>query len=120
MSACEDYPVYSTKPSNQILPLKCIDISTFNPKLSKPLNIEFKKFIDKSCKYRLTGYIHYVNSCNNPDTKSLGADFNGYVRLYIKENENIIYKVQSDFKSDEVSALDRVLQKVTKDIFSNR
>ena len=122
VSACEDYPVYATNTSSikNILPLSCINIATFNPKLSKPLKEKFKSLNNKECKYRLTGYIHFVNSCDNPDTKSLGADFNGYVRLYIKEDNKIIYKVQSDFKSNEVSAIDRVLQKVTKDIFFSR
>jgi len=121
LSACEEYPVYATNPSNQLkLPLNCINISTFNPKLSKPLQKKFKYLNNKECKYRLTGYIHFVDSCDNPDTKSLGADFNGYVRLYIKEKGSVVYKVQSDFKSDEQSAIDRVLQKVTKDIFFNR
>jgi ribosomal protein S17E len=118
MSACEDYPTYSTNiPKTMTLPLKCIKISTFNPKLSKPIKEKFKNISSKSCKYRLTGYIHFVDSCNNPDTKSLGADFNGYVRVYIKDNEKIIYKVQSDFKSNEKSAIERVLQKVAKEIF---
>ena len=121
MSACEEYPVYATNPSNQLtLPLNCINISTFNPKLTKPLKEKFKSFNNKECKYKITGYIHFVDSCDNPDTKSLGADFNGYIRLYIKEKGSVVYKVQSDFKSDKQSAIERVLQKVTKDIFSNR
>jgi len=118
LSACsEDYPVYATEPNIKTLPLQCINIATFNPKLSKALKKEFKSISNRECKYRITGYIHFVDSCNNPETKSLGADFNGYIRLYIKSNNETLYKVQSDFKSDERSALNRVIQKVTKDIF---
>ena len=48
----------------------------------------------------------------NPIVKSIGSDFDGYIRIEIKKGFKCYYKVQSDFKSDENAAFERVLKKI--------
>jgi hypothetical protein len=116
--ACEDYPVYSGYLNNhEKLSLSCINLKTFDPKLTTALEKSLTLYNTKTCKYQLTGYIHHVDSCSNPQVKSLGADFNGYVRLEIRDENKTIYRVQSDFKSEEEKALYRVIKKIKKELF---
>ncbi len=116
IGGCEDTTVYS----NYIdvpkeTKLNCISISTFDPKLTKSLSEEFVS--QKECRYSINGYIHYVDSCSNPDVKSLGADFNGYVRLSVSDGNISIYRVQSDFKNSYKSALKRVINRMKLELF---
>jgi hypothetical protein len=57
---------------------------------------------------------YHIGACDNPAVKSLGSDFNGYVRLEIKKSFKCHYKVQSDFKNDEDAAFERVLKKISE------
>jgi len=116
--ACEDYPVYTGYLSEQKkLSLACINIKTFDPKLTKPLQKSLSIYSNSACSYKLTGYIHHVDSCSNPQVKSLGADLNGYVRLEVGDDNNRLYRVQSDFKTDEDKAIQRVIEHIKKDLF---
>ncbi|MEA3492466.1 MAG: hypothetical protein U9R27_11260 [Campylobacterota bacterium] len=118
LSGCEDYPVYSGYLTDKKdLSLPCITIDTFDPKLTKPLKKNFESISSKSCNYHLNGYIHHVDSCSNPQVKSLGADFNGYIRLKIFDGNRSIYRIQSDFKSDEDAALKRIIKQMKEEIF---
>lgn len=67
---------------------------------------------DNECPYRVELTKYHVGNCNNPIVKSVGSDFDGYIRIEIKKGIKCYYKVQSDFKSDENAAFDRVLKKI--------
>ncbi len=69
-----------------------------------------------TCPYHVNFIVYHVGSCNNPVVKSIGSDFDGYVRVEILKGLDCIYKVQSDFKSDEESAKQRVFEQLQKDI----
>jgi len=118
LSGCEEYPVYSNfiEKQNQPKPT-CIKIASFDPKLTTTLNQEFSSIIEINCTYSIVGYIHHVDSCSNPQVKSLGADFNGYVRLKLLEGNQTLYRIQSDFKDNELSALKRVIETMKKELF---
>ncbi len=54
---------------------------------------------DGACPYRFKVSHYRVESCNNPKAKALGADFDGYVRMEIFDDEGCYYRLQQDFKS---------------------
>jgi hypothetical protein len=70
-----------------------------------------------SCPYSVTLTRYHIGQCDNPIVKSVGGDFNGYVRVEVKKGFKCYYKVQSDFKHDDTAAFERVLKKIKK---SNR
>jgi hypothetical protein len=76
----------------------------------------FKLKNDTSCPYRVELTKYHVGSCNNPVVKSIGSDFNGYIRIEIKKGFKCYYKVQSDYKDDADAAFERVLKRVKIDI----
>jgi len=118
VSGCEDHPVYSGfLVDKNLTSLGCIKIVSFDPKITNALKKELRDVEDKNCSYTINGYIHHVDTCNNPQVKSLGADFNGFVRLKVSDKDIPIYRVQSDFKSDEDAALKRVISKLKGELF---
>ena len=68
------------------------------------------------CPYRLELIKYQVKTCNNPVVKSVGSDFNGYVRIEIKKGFKCYYKIQSDYKHDANAAFGRVLKEAKKEI----
>jgi hypothetical protein len=114
---CEkDYPVYSQleEDQNGSLP-SCLRYAISDSTNSKILQDSFGLAEDHSCPYRVELIQYHVGKCNNPRVKSLGGDFNGYVRVEIKKGFKTIYKVQSDFKNDENRAFERVYHHITKE-----
>ena len=69
-----------------------------------------------SCSYSVTLTRYHVGECDNPVVKSVGGDFNGYVRVEVKKGFKCYYKVQSDFKHDDTAAFSRVLKKIKKTV----
>ena len=67
---------------------------------------------DRECPYRAELTKYHIGNCNNPIVKSVGSDFDGYIRIEIKKGFKCYYKVQSDFKNDEDAAFERVLKKI--------
>lgn len=47
-------------------------------------------------------YIH-CSQCTNAQSKSLGADFDGYIRLTISDNNRSIARAQMDYKGEATS-----------------
>ncbi len=78
----------------------------------KRLKSAFNFKDSKNCKYRVQLLKYHIGDCNNPIVKSVGSDFNGYVRVTISKGMNCYYKIQSDFKDDEDGAFQRVLDKI--------
>ena len=71
---------------------------------------------DEACPYRVELIKYHIGNCNNPIVKSVGSDFDGYIRIEIKKGFKCYYKVQSDFKNDENAAFERVLKKIKIDL----
>ncbi len=113
----EDFPVYSTFCNkNPISPPKCLHYVVLNKKDKILLQKHFNIKDNPQCTYRVELIKYHVKTCNNPVVKSMGSDFDGYVRIEIKKGFKCYYKVQSDYKSDIKSAFDRVLKRVKIDI----
>ena len=114
---CEkDYPVYSQLEADQngSLP-NSLRYAIGDSSDSKILQDSFGIEANSSSPYRVELIRYFVGKCNNPRVKSLGGDFNGYVRVEIKKGFKTIYKVQSDFKNDEDRAFERVYQHIAKE-----
>lgn len=69
-----------------------------------------------ACPYYLKLTKYKIGQCNNPVIKSMGSDFEGYVRLEILKGFTCYYKVQSDYKLDGDAAFIRVLDRAKKDL----
>ena len=112
----EDFPVYATfchasaeKPHCLKYPGIPLDDKVL---LEKALGLKE----DNTCPYTLKLTKYRIGSCNNPVVKSIGSDFDGYVRIEILKSFKCHYKVQSDYKNDQQAALKRVLERAKKDI----
>jgi len=121
LAGCENKnPVYSgfCDDTNISLPLSCIKIDMDNDIiLAHNVKEAMKAKITDNCSYRIEGEIYRTAKCNSIEAKSIGADFNGYVRLNILYGNKCIYKIQSDFKNDEDAAIKRVLDTFKKELF---
>jgi hypothetical protein len=53
--------------------------------------------IDQNAPMSVKVYIHRAN-CTNAQSRSLGSDFDGYIRITIAKNNSIVARAQSDFK----------------------
>lgn len=112
----EDYPVYSSfcEQDKADFPT-CLRYAVMNAEDKAMMENAFGMKEDASCSYRVELTKYHTGLCDNPATKISGKEFNGYVRIEIKNSFTCYYKVQSDFKDDENAALERVLQRVKKE-----
>jgi len=62
--------------------------------------------------------MHYhVKACKNPVANSVGADFDGYVKLQIFHKGSCYYRVQQDFKSAPwQEQMQHILEQLKKDL----
>ena len=113
----EDFPTYSTFCDQEVMPPpKCLHYAVFDKQDKDMLQKHFGVIDDTKCSYRVELTKYHVGSCNNPIVKSIGSDFDGYVRIEIKKGFKCYYKVQSDYKSDVNAAFERVLKRSKNEI----
>jgi hypothetical protein len=121
LAGCESKnPVYSgfCDDVNVSLPISCVKVDIKNDIiLSSNFKEAMKDKISDNCPYHIEGEIYRASKCNSIEAKSIGVDFNGYVRLNIFQGNKCIYKAQSDFKNDEDAAIKRVLETLKKELF---
>jgi hypothetical protein len=109
----EEYPVYAafSEQHSTTFP-KCLHYTMMNNADKRAVEQRFGLKDDKSCPYHAQLTKYYVGACDNPAVKSLGSDFNGYIRIEIKKGFKCYYKIQSDYKNDAEAAFERVLKKI--------
>jgi len=113
VSGCkEEFPVYAAYDQEEPLSLNCLHYSVLDPKEKQLLEDAFGLAEDKHCPYRVELIRYAVGNCNNPVVKSVGGDYNGYIRVEIKKGFKCYDKIQSDYKEDENAAFERVLKKI--------
>jgi len=56
--------------------------------------------IKQHCPFTLKATYKLLSQCNNPTGKSIGADFDGFLRFDLYENENLVYRCQIDWKGE--------------------
>lgn len=57
---------------------------------------------DPSSPIKMSVTIHCAK-CNNPQSKSLGADFDGYIRITLSEENRTLARAQMDYKGEATS-----------------
>jgi hypothetical protein len=112
----EDFPTYASPITTPTKNFTCLNYIGLNNTDKQQLQNAFGLDDNSSCAYRVNLTRYYVGKCDNPVVKSVGGDFNGYIRVEVKKGFKCYYKVQSDFKHDAVAAFDRVVEKVKIDL----
>ena len=112
----EEYPIYSSFENQEKTTFDCLHYTVLDKQDKQKLEKAFSLQDSNACQYRVELTKYYVGNCNNPVVKSVGGDFNGYIRIEIKKGFKCYYKVQSDFKDDAVAAFDRVIKRVKIDL----
>jgi len=108
----EEFPVYTTAVQNNTLSLPCLHYSILDRQDKTSVKNTFGIKDDPQCPYRVELTKYRIGACNNPVVKSVGGDFNGYVRVEVKKGFTSVFKVQSDYKNDMDAAFRRVLRKI--------
>ncbi|HHH37648.1 MAG TPA: hypothetical protein ENK77_03420 [Epsilonproteobacteria bacterium] len=116
-AGCEEkYPTYAAFcDQNKTQPPSCLHYAVLGVKDKKRLESLFGLQDEEACPYRVELTRYHIGLCDHPIVKSVGSDFNGYVRLEIKKGFKCYYKIQSDFKNDENAAFERVAKKLEKE-----
>ena len=113
LSGCkEEFPTYSGYDTEEPLSLNCLQYSVLDPQDKQRLEDAFGLEEDAHCPYRVELIRYAVGNCNNPVVKSVGGDYNGYIRVEVKKGFKCYHKIQSDYKEDENAAFERVLNKI--------
>ena len=112
----EEFPTYATSISTPSQTFTCLNYMGLNSSDKQTLRKTLDIKNNTQCPYVLNLTRYHVGKCDNPIVKSVGGDFNGYVRIEVKKGFKCYYKVQSDFKYDDISAFERVLKKVKIDL----
>ena len=110
----EEFPTYTAYCQEGTFTLPCLHYSVLDPKDKIRLQDAFGLEEVLSCPYRVELIRYAVGKCNNPVVKSVGSDYNGYVRVEVKKGFKCYHKIQSDYNADEDAALSRVLKKIKK------
>lgn len=95
LAGCMDQEIYTeiNEPKFISHPPESLRINDFEGNL----NSDFKR--DPNAPILLSVYIHNAH-CTNAKSKSLGADFDGYIRITLTEKNTTIARAQMDFKGD--------------------
>ena len=112
----EEYPTYASFEYQKKIPLSCLHYMILDTKDKQVLKQALNIPDNPTCDTRVELTKYYVGKCNNPVVKSVGGDFNGYVRVEIKKSFKVYYKVQSDFKNDVDAAFNRVVKQLKIDL----
>ena len=112
----EDFPTYVSPLTTPSKTLQCLHYMALNHLDKQQIQNAFGIEDNATCPYTVTLTRYYVGQCDNLVVKSVGGDFNGYVRIEVKKGFKCYYKVQSDFKHDDTAAFSRVLEKIKETI----
>jgi hypothetical protein len=94
---CND--IYTQFCSDRKIEITCLRIESGDEKIKTLLSSRFSHLPDAaSCPFTLQGMRHHVDACKNPVANSIGADFDGYVKLQLFHRGECYYRIQTDFK----------------------
>jgi len=108
---CENYPIYE-KFTTSKKSFECVSLDVNDTELVAVLNSKYGFKKDNKCDYKLIGYIHNSSKCTSVYSKTHGNEFNGYIYMEIKQKDDTMYRVQSDFKDDINSTIDGIVTKI--------
>ncbi len=95
LNGCLDQEIYTeiNEPRFISHPPESLRINDFEGNLKS----DFKR--DTNALILLDVYVHHAH-CTNAKSKSLGADFDGYIRITLTEKNTTIARAQMDFKGE--------------------
>ena len=109
----EKYPTYAAFCDQNTTKFpSCLHYALLDENEKEMIQKSFGIKENRECPYRVELTKYHIGNCNNPIVKSVGSDFDGYIRIEIKKGFKCYYKVQSDFKNDEKAAFERVLNTI--------
>lgn len=113
---CND--VYTQFCSDKKEVITCLRIESADEKIEALLSRRFSHLPDTaSCPFTLQGMRHHVDACKNPVANSVGADFDGYVKLQLFHKGECYYRIQTDFKGDGwESHLDEIASRLGEEL----
>ncbi len=99
LTGCEE-KVYTQFCSEKKLHVNCLNIESLDSDVNMLLKETLSYLtISDECPFTLQGMHHHVKACKNPVANSVGADFDGYVKLQVLHDGTCYYRIQQDFKS---------------------
>ncbi|GEM_PF-1103857 len=99
ISGC-DTKIYTQFCTAEALEIPCLRIDSTQDDVNTLLHPLFEDMnISSSCMFVLKGIHYEVKACSNPVAHSVGADFDGYVRVEVFHEGACYYRAQQDFKS---------------------
>ncbi len=99
LSGC-DTKIYTQFCTAEVLQIPCLRIDSMQDDVNALLRPLFDDMnVTASCAFVLQGIHYEVKACNNPVAHSVGADFDGYVRVEVFHEGECYYRAQQDFKS---------------------
>jgi len=78
------------------------------------INSQFKSLYRADCPYELQLTHYSVVTCNNPTLKSIGSDFDGYVRINVFKGAQCYWRSQKDFKAQPYQEIEAELLDVMR------
>ncbi|WP_297454338.1 hypothetical protein [Persephonella sp.] len=101
ITGCENFysKVYdkSIKEKN----IHCVRISYQNPFIKTKIIKAFKEEgikVQDNCPYTINVKAKFLSQCTSPQAKSIGADFDGFMRFDLLEKGKLVYRCQMDWK----------------------
>lgn len=106
------YKKLYAKPHHHI---DCLTLHSDNPLTTYFLEQEFN--FTQQCPFILKTTSHFITVCTSARARSLGSDFDGYLRLELYEGKRLLYRNQLDFKGClKKEDVHRLFQAMKKDM----
>ncbi|SNZ09427.1 hypothetical protein SAMN06265182_1522 [Persephonella hydrogeniphila] len=120
ITGCENFyeKVYDEKIKIEKIP--CLNVEEKNAilraQIIRVLKKENIKFRD-NCPYTLKVNAKFLSQCNNPEAKSIGADFDGFLRFDLYRKGELVYRCQMDWKGEfSEEKIEDLVRKMKKDL----
>jgi hypothetical protein len=120
IQGCEK-KVFSKKYFLQKTPISCLGMERggdiFVKKMIKESYFLKRYLLKNSCPYVIKITAKTINNCTSPRARSLGSDFDGYLRYEVYYKGKLFYRVQKDFKGKlSKKTSDELIAKMKSDL----
>jgi hypothetical protein len=101
--SCENFysKIYDKKIKEKTI--YCVSFEGDNSKTSELIKntlIEEGINVKQNCSFSLKATYKLLSQCNSPTGKSIGADFDGFLRFELFERGKLVYRCQMDWKGE--------------------